>query len=348
MAKCVLLALITSLVVSCSSLEFEPTDEHESLRSIIRIDQSLLIGSSSALYRIDSSSLNIQERLSLEAESRLLITDVGGTYDGNVFSCDNRNCFLAEIGNLSNTSWNASSSIVIENGLDNVIASFVPASNGTSQLIFGETANGESARRFTKGGLLNVNLSGPPRMSQFSEIAARLEMNRFEYFNYYAQFSHNEFVYFVTSPVETETFPRIVRFCQNDTGTRDSDAFGSDIEIKLGCGQRGVITAATFVNFPPFTEPTVLISTLIEMTMHVCTYTLSEIDFMMWNKFQTCLDGKGLTGYNRNGLDMNNRRCRPISEENQVNAVSLEILLMLMCSIVERLVGMKPDVVSQR
>ena len=122
--------------------------------NIVHTDEHIVVGSSSALYRIRPNTLSVDERLPLTASNRLLVPDIGGTYDGNILACDNRRCALIEIVNFANASWLMEPSLpVIRTGVANAVGVFVRSLNGTSEIVYAETANGPSARRFTRGGL---------------------------------------------------------------------------------------------------------------------------------------------------------------------------------------------------
>jgi hypothetical protein len=328
-------AMFGLLLVHCTATEFVPSDENnEVLRNIIHTDQHIVIGSSHALYRINPNTLIVDERAPLTAPNRLLVSDVGGSYDGSVLSCDNDRCLLAEVVNLVNISWVVEDSIstVIRTGVTNIVGVFVPSQNGTSEIVYGETANGQAARRFSRGGLVNVNFitTGTPQNSLFSRSAQRLEDDVTESFYYHAQFAHNGFVYFVSSPVEDQAFPNVARVCQNDTGSTVTGRFISHFEIKLECrgesSDPGVITAATLVTTPPFAEPTLLISMLYtgmeEATVDICAFSLMEIDRMMENKFRVCINGTGEAGFDRDRLSAATRQCTAIPPERLNDAVS--------------------------
>ena len=322
MCKGVVTAVMGALLVQCcTSLEFTPTNADETLRNIFQTEQHIVVGTSSALYRIFPSDVSAASRLALGSPNRLLVADTTGSYIGNFFSCDNDRCFFAEIVDFTNMSWVVEpSTAVIRTGEDNIAAVLVPSGNGTTEIIFGETANRQSARRLTKGGFLGF---ATPMDSLFSRVAERGEGDIFESFTHYTEFAHNGFVYFVTSPVKDETLPSVVRFCQNDTGV--TGIFRSHFEIKLMCGsQDGVITAATFVNTAPFTEPTIVISIaqttgVEQVDNEICAYSLSEIDEMMLVKFEECITGEGLVSFARDGQTSN---CPTISEDRRPLAVS--------------------------
>ena len=162
----ILLALV---LVHCSAQEFRPTNQNEMLRNIIKTDQHLLIGSSSSLYRISPDSLEVDGSITLTSENRLLVADNGGTFDDYVLSCDNNRCFLAEITDFSDIAWQLEpSDSLIRSGAINLRGVFVPSLDGTSELIYAESANGEDGRRVVRGELTNVDFAMTPQNSEFS------------------------------------------------------------------------------------------------------------------------------------------------------------------------------------
>ena len=235
--------LLLATVLMCSNAMEEFAPEDVTLRNIILIDQHILVGSSSSLYRLNPNTLMDEVTMPLTSENRLLVADSGGSFDGNFLSCDSNRCFLAEISNFNNVSWQVdSSSPLIRDGTMNLHGLFVPSLGGTSELIFVETANGEVGRRVVRGGLANVMFSPsrttPPQDSEFLLLADRVESRVVDPTTYYTQFTHNGFVYFVHDPIPFESFIRVLRFCQNDSGVAEGPQrnFVSHVEIKLGCG----------------------------------------------------------------------------------------------------------------
>ena len=305
----VLLLLLALWSSHCSAAtEFEPSaEEDETLRNVIRTDQYIVVGSSRQLYLIDPGSLSVEQSFPLSSANRLLVADVGGSYDGNVLSCDNDRCFLAEIADLQDVNWSLQPSTpLIRSGVENIAAVLSPSAGGTTDVILGEVATGAFPRRFVKGSFLNVDLTDStntaPQDSMFEKRAERAEISVTESFEYYTQIVHNGFVYFVTSPVAGASLPTVTRFCQNDTGFDDS--FSSNFELKLDCrgAEESAITAATFVMGGALNEPTILVSTARStagemVDVNICGFTLSEIDRIMRAKFDNCTMMIGLTGF---------------------------------------------------
>ena len=317
-AVAAILMSLLFLVVQCRAAEFTPTTASgETLRNIFRAGEQAVVGSSAALYRIDLNSLSVQETLALPSENRMLVPDLEET---NFVSCDSNRCFLAAISDFNQVSWEVPSGTIIKRETDDTVASILaPSMTGVPELTFGEVANiGNGARRFVKGALSSTT-------PEFISIADYQGANRFESFNYHLEFAHNGFIYFVTDRDDESIYPRVTRFCQNDTGA--DGRFGSQYEIRLGCGSEEAsndrrITTATFVTGPPFNEPTILIATLTNgaSTVDICSYSVAEIDRRMWDHFVDCIDGvlDVMSGFRRDGQS----QCVAVLDFQRAMAVS--------------------------
>ena len=268
------------------------------------------MGSSSTLYRLNSDTLAVDASMTLTAENRLLVGDIGGEFDDHFLSCDNNRCFLAEVTDFNNVRWLLQPSTpLIRDGVMNLRGLFSPAEGGTSELIYAETAVGQEQRRVVRGELRNVEFTQtmPPEDSQFSLLADRTENPIGDPIVYYTQFTHDGYIYFIHDPLQGENSIRVQRFCQNDSGVDPGNTFGSHFEIKLSCGtEDGLLSAAHFVTSAPFTEPTLIVSksTLTAMDtvrVEVCTFSVAEINRRMWDKFRSCLMGVGRAGFSRGG-----------------------------------------------
>ncbi len=313
------------MIFCTEALEFTPSNNGETLRNVIRTGPHLIVGSSNTLYRLNSDTLGIEDSLDT-MESRLLVADDGGTYDGNILSCHTDVCFLAETKNFANRSWSVNADI-LRNSDETVVAVLAPNMNGTTEITFGEAPSALSARRFMKGRLTNVDkVNRPPVNSLFTRLADYEGSDNLELFYYLTQFTHGNFIYFVTYSGFPNEISRVVRLCQNDTGFR-SDLFRSHFEIRLQCGDNtGEVTAATFIESSSvFSEPTILISAIGSSGMETCAYSLTEINDIMRTSFDNCLAGNGMTGFQRTGL----LQCAFVAVDQRPNAVSFNSFIAM-------------------
>ena len=302
------------LSVSCApSLQFLPETSGEIFRNLISAQSHLLLGSSNAIYRLDNSLVR-QERKSLGDANRMLVTDYVGSFRDSVLSCSSVSCFLAQITDFTNVTWEVDPPFISELATDNVAAVFAPRANGMSDLTYGERANGRNGRLLAKGSL--VNIGAPSQL--FNRYARRLEGNRFDPSVYLTEFplryvaNDSGYVYFVVRPTESET--RLVRFCEDDAGILG--AFASHFEIILKCGSHNDIapsTAATFIDITTTAfnnRPTIIISTnrilgmnRLSMQLEVCSFDVGYINSLMTQKYEDCINARdnAMAGFLRDG-----------------------------------------------
>ena len=310
------LFLTNSCLLSVShapSLQFLPETSGEIFRNLISARSHLLLGSSNAIYRLDNSLVR-QERKSLGDANRMLVTDYVGSFRDSVLSCSSVSCFLAQVTDFTNVTWEVDPPFISELATDNVAAVFAPRANGMSDLTFGERANGRNNRLLAKGSLVNV---GAPSQL-FNGYARRSEGNRFDPLVYLTEFplryvaNDSGYVYFVVRPTESET--RLVRFCEDDTGILG--AFASHFEIILKCGSHNDTapsTAATLIDITTTAfnnRPTIVISTnrilgmnRLSMQLEVCSFDVGYINSLMTQKYEDCINARNnaMAGFLRDG-----------------------------------------------
>ena len=332
----VLVSLLLTLVLSRTFTRAQNTDtngdsfcpqvEAELFRNLVIVDSNILLGTSNALYRLDIN-LQEQQRKTLTAPNRLLLTDQpNGNYRDRVLSCNTDECFLAEIANLNSVSWSVQpGSVVIQMDEENSVGVLAPGStNGMSDLTIGETSNGEESPRIFKGKLLNVDNSnnyGFDKTAERTELAGNTDTTK-----YLTQFVHNGLIYIVVRSSDMVT--RVVRICQNDSGVNISPSFVSHFEMKLQCNgspnkQGSLATAATFKETPDGVSLLLSVSNVMTMNQYevgVCVFNISTINMMMTQKFQQCLRGNGMVGFER---DNQLRPCPAGGFSEEVIAVSV-------------------------
>ena len=316
--------LTIALFVCCfclelvQSVQFTPETESESFRNLILANSHLLLGSSKAVYRLDDSLLK-QEKRTLKTPNRMLVTDYVGSFQDSVLICSNSSCFLSQITDFNNVSWQVSNPFFRTSTTDNVVGVFAPRANGTSDLTFGET-NYISVgvltlgRFLAKGSLVNARVSSS--VYSFLVYARKEEAlsftDTFVYLNEFPLRYANDsgYVYFVTRPTQNEM--RIVRFCEDDGG--DHNQFISHFEAVIRCGNSGNLahdlTSAMFINITNAFNgrPTILVTqtrivSMNSMQLEVCSFDIGTINFIMSQKFNDCVDGvnQATSGFERDG-----------------------------------------------
>ena len=75
----------------------------------------------------------------------------------------------------------------------------------------------------------------------------------------------------------------------------------SIFELEIKCANFGFATAATFVSTEVFGVETVLLAYQVipSGTFYICAFNLSEINRRMDQKFETCTNGIGMSGFQR-------------------------------------------------
>ena len=321
------------LVSHAQSVQFSPEETGEEFRNLIMARSHLLLGSSNAIYRLDNS-LTKQEKRSLTAPNRMLVTDFVGSFTDNVLSCSSDSCFLAQITDFTNISWQVDPPFIRPAGTDNVAGVFAPRANGTSDLTYGERAGGSDVggRLLAKGSLFNVGTSDGAQ--SFNQYAMRTEGVQFDPLVYLTEFplrflaNDSGYIYFIVHPIQGET--RLVRFCENDGGSRD--IFVSHFEIVLKCGMEsqrgGPSTGATFLNITTtFNDrPTIVVSRnrilgTNSIQLEVCSFDIGTINSLMTQKYDNCINqvDNAMSGFLRDGQMV----CGVVSQPSRVVSYSL-------------------------
>ena len=328
------------LVSRAQSVQFYPESSGEIFRNMISAKSHLLLGSSKAIYRLNSSLVR-QEKKFLAAANRMLVTDYVGSFSDSVLSCSSDSCFLTKITDFTNITWQVDPPFIREQATDNVAAVFAPRSNGSSDLTYGERADGRDSRLLAKGSLINVGADSS-EAQLFTRYARRMEGNRFDPLVYLTEFplrymaNDSGYVYFVVRPSEAET--RLVRFCEDDAGILDS--FRSHFEIILKCGSysdRAPSSAATFINVTTAAfnnRPTIVILTnrvlgmdSMQLALEVCAFDVGYINSLMTQKYEDCINARSnaMSGFLRDGQST----CTRVEQPSRV--VSWEILCVCVC-----------------
>ena len=290
------------LVHRAQSVHFSPERDSEVFRNLIVARSHLLLGSSDAIYRLDDKLVK-QERKSLGAPNRMLVTDHVGSFRDSVLSCSDQGCFLAQITNFTNVSWQVDTPFIRQQGSKNVAAVFAPCADGTSDLTYGEMAEVTTGSRLLiKGSLVNAGNSNA--LQSFRKYAHRVDGDRFDPALYLTSFplrhtlNDSGYIYFVVHQNSMET--RVVRFCEDDPGI--IRIFASHFEIVLQCGShsnRAPSTSATFINTAmAFNDRPMIVVTMervlegSQMQLEVCAFDIGTINLLITQKFDDCVHAR--------------------------------------------------------
>ena len=289
-------------VAAVSCLSFCPAMPSETLRNVVVAGNSVIVGSSSALYRLTPDLVEVESiMLPMNSPNRLLVADRtrNGMFGGAVLACGSPSCALSPINNLSDILWEGP---VLDPGASDVLASFSLTSSGNLSVTYGTRQSPDRPSTITRGSLLN-SFRPLPHNTMFVQYAEQRESNTLVTREFLTVFSNEGYQYFIVS-IENEV--HVTRLCLSDNGDQPSqlDTFASHFELELKCVSSESATAATFVNsIEPFGVETVLLAFQLTTsdTFHICAFNLSEINERMDQKFETCINGSGVSGFRREG-----------------------------------------------
>ena len=260
---------------------------------------NVIVGSSSTLYRLSPDLVEVESMMlpPRSLPNRLLVADTtrDGRFGRAVLACGSPHCTLSPVNRLSNILWEGP---VLDRGEMNVLPAFSLTNNGTLSVTYGTRQSQARPSTITRGTLLNSFRSEPPMFIQYTEQREPTVLDTREFL---AVFSNEGYQYFVVS-INSEA--HITRLCLSDNGDQPStlSTFASHFELELECINSELATAATFVSSTePFGVETVLLAFQVinAGTFHICAFNLSEINEHMDRKFETCINGRGMSGFSR-------------------------------------------------
>jgi len=178
------------------------------------------------------------------------------------------------------------------------LAAFSLTNSGNLSVTYGTRQSQGRPSTITRGSLFN-SFRPPPHM--FVQYAEQREPNTFVSREFLSVFPYEGYQYFIVS-INNEV--HITRLCLSDNGDQPSQlsTFASHFELELKCASSESATAATFVNSPePFGVEMVILAFQVTTsdTFHICVFNLSEINDRMDQKFETCINGSGMSGFRR-------------------------------------------------
>jgi len=262
-------------------------------------DNNVIMGSSSTLYRLSPDLVEVESMMLPPSSlpNRLLVADTtrDGRFGRAVLACGSPHCTLSPVNRLSNTLWEGP---VLDRGEINVLPAFSLTNNGTLSVTYGTRQSQTRPSTITRGTLLNSFRPEPPMFIQYTEQREPTVLDTREFL---AVFSNEGYQYFVVS-INSEA--HITRLCLSDNGDQPStlSTFASRFELELKCVNSELATAATFVSSAePFGVETILLAFRVinTDTFHICAFNLSEINERMDQKFETCINGSGMSGFGR-------------------------------------------------
>ena len=252
---------------------------------------NVIVGSSSALYRLSPDLVEVESVISMQGSPNRLLVAEGVI----VLACGTTVCNFSLINNLSDIFWQGT---VLDLGMSDVLAALSLTSNGNLLLTYATTQSQHRPSTITRGILLSSSDSQP---YIFFHYAEQREPSVQVIKEFLTVFSNEGYQYFIVS-INNEVV--ITRLCLSDSVNWQSPlgTFTSHFELELGCANFEFATAATFVkSTEPFGVETVLLAFQVipSNTFHICAFNLSEINERMDQKFETCINGTGTSGFER-------------------------------------------------
>ena len=284
-------ALLQVAAVSC--LSFCPAMPSETLRNVVVAGNNVIVGSSSTLYRLTTNMVE-DESVMLGSPCRLLVAESDGMFGGTVLACGTTHCNLSLSNGLSEIFWQGP---VLESGMSDVLAALFLTNSGNFSVTYGTKQSQRRPSTISRGSLLN---SFDPPPYTFMQYAEQREPNVLVTREFLTVFSNEGYQYFIVS-INNQMV--ITRLCVSDNGNQQSPSstFASHFELELKCANFGFATAATFVSTEVFGVETVLLAYQVipSGTFYICAFNLSEINKRMDQKFETCTNGIGMSGFQR-------------------------------------------------
>ena len=165
MSKLAFCVLLHVAAVSC--LSFCPQNSMETLRNVVVTNDTVIVGSSSALYRLTLDLVEV-ESVILNSPNRLLVADRSGDgmFGGGVLACGTPRCTLSSVDLLSDIVWEGR---ILNPGRANVLPAFSLVNDGTLSVTFGtrRDQNRGTPSTITRGSLLNAFRSPPYTFSEY-------------------------------------------------------------------------------------------------------------------------------------------------------------------------------------
>ena len=319
-----LLLIVAAAAQLQDNTSFSRRSSGEVLRNMIVVGPYVVVGSSTAVYALNSSLAQVGA-VSLSTPNLLLLANY---LSNQVLFCGNANCSLSPVGSLTNSSWSYSSSLIpVINtaATDNVAGALATDSLGNTVVVYGarEILSSSAPSKVELGTIVQGT---PPT---YNYIGLQTEINSQSVRVFLTSFNYNNFVYFVfqlQSSSSTTYQTRLARVCGNDTGNNiNGEMFQrlSYYEVELRCQGSPAASMATAALFLPSSsafnnDPTIIVSLLISGNNYFCTYSLTTINNAMNQKYNNCVNGVGVAGFIRTDTT----QCMSLSSTIIANTVS--------------------------
>ena len=272
------------------------TQNEGTLRNLLLVGDQVIAGSDTKLYRLGAGNLELLERVNITGVNRLLLEINSTNHDGDLFACQEESCIYLKSDNLSSeyTVNNPSQQSVLIPGTEDLIGlvvmdeNFFIARKNSDGEVVDITSSISKLQYSTSGSSLQLTLTGKQAESQVFTIRTFL-----------TGFIHNQYVYYLfnlgdSSPV------RIARICAADEGNDNSLTTYTEARLECEGLNSPDSSSATIAEENGYTI--ILISEVESDINYVCSFNITEIDIMMDEKLDNCVNGIGGNNLVRDGL----------------------------------------------
>ena len=298
------LVIVTARVGSQTMIT-QGLNNDDSLRNMLLVGDSVLVGSSTNIYRLNSSTLEVLNSINVTGLNRLLISVEDTGLGGDVLSCQKEECILLDSTSLTKTS------VSILNIIPNVLIpgdqdlTGVVATSNTSLFIARENFVGDSNNRIASS-ISKLTYTPNNEELELSLVGSQVEDSLFTKRRFLTVFKTDDYVYHMYDLVDATNNLRLSRTCVTDPGSGNSLDLATFTEATLQCSgvSSETVSSATTVTIDGHLM--VLINLFTENDKNeICSFNVSIINEAMDNQLEMCKNGDGMLGLERTGSSNN-------------------------------------------
>ena len=293
------LVIVRALQVGSQTTITQDLNNDDSLRNMLLVGDSVLVGSSTNIYRLNSSTLEILNSINVTGLNRLLISVEDTGLGGDVLSCQKEECILLDSTSLAMTSVSIldnEASVLIPGYLD---LTGVVATSDTSIFIAREKFVGDSNNRIASS-ISKLTYIPNNEELELSLVGNQVEVNLFTERRFLTVFKTDDYVYYMYDLVDATNNLRISRTCITDPGSGGSLDLATFTEATLQCSGVSSETASSAATVTINGHLMVLVNIFTENDKNeICSFNLSIINEAMDNQLDMCKNGNGMLGLER-------------------------------------------------
>ena len=303
------LVIVTATQVSSQTAITRGLNNDDSLRNMLLVGDSVLVGSSTNIYRLNSSTLEILNFINVTGLNRLLISVEDTGFGGDVLSCQKEECILLDSTSLAMTSvsiLNNKASVLIPGDHD---LTGIVATSDTSIFTARENFVGDSSNRIASS-ISKLTYTLNNEELELSLVGSQVEVSLFTERRFLTVFKTDDYVYYmydlVDGFVDATNNLRISRTCITDPGSGNSLDLATFTEAILQCSgvSSETVSSATTVTIDGHLM--ILVNIFTESNNNeICSFNVSKINEVMDNQLEICKNGNGMLDLKRTGSSNN-------------------------------------------